>query len=143
MLFENENPYLDMILNLGEIESINVGTNQDELMGFYKGNMFDSEYEPYRNLTYIKPKITSEREEALLKVMKYNFMVIDYNLYLDLHPDDQNILNKYKNAAEKLEECKKAYIKKYGPLCITEASYPKYEWLNSPWPWDKEDGKYV
>ena len=25
--------------------------------GFYKGNMFPNEYVPYKNLTYIKPKI--------------------------------------------------------------------------------------
>lgn len=143
MLFENENPYLEMILNLGENAYMTTGSNQSDLIGFYKGNMFENEYLPYKNLTYIKPKISSEREEELLTIMKYNFMVIDYNLYLDVHPDDSNILRKYKEAADHLEECKKAYIKKYGPLCITETNYPKYEWIQSPWPWDKEDGKYV
>ena len=53
------------------------------------------------------------------------------------------ILNKYNMECEQLKKLQKDYEQKYGPLCITKAGFNSYKWISSPWPWDKEDGKYV
>ena len=146
MLFENDNSYLDMVMNIPGLDYLNNSheqTKEDNNDSFYRGNMFDKEFVPYKNMTYIVPKVKNERQRDLLTLMKYNFMVIDYNLYLDVHPNDSLILSKYKNAAKKLEEKTKDFEKKYGPLCNTTADYNSFKWIESPWPWNKEDGKYV
>ena len=105
--------------------------------------MFDKEFIPHKGMTYITPKVKTEKQKDLLAIMKCNFMLIDYNLYLDVHPEDTMILNKYKKVAKTLEDKTKEYEKKYGPLCNTSADYNTFKWIESPWPWNKEDGKYV
>ena len=143
MLFENDNSYLDMVMNIPGLDYLNNQGKEDNTENFYKGNMFDEEFVPYKKMTYITPKVKTQREKDLEIIMKYNFMVIDYNLYLDVLPDDMKILSKYQNAAHILEEKTKEYEKKYGPLCNTTTDYKTFKWLESTWPWDKEDGKYV
>lgn len=146
MLFENDNSYLDMVMNIPGLDYLNDTHDYDKddnMENFFRGNMFDKEFDPYKKMTYIKPEVKCPKQKDLLDIMKYSFMVIDYNLYLDIHPEDTLILNKYKNAARKLEEKTKEYEKKYGPLENTSANYNTFKWIDSPWPWDKEDGKYV
>lgn len=146
MLFENDNSYLDMVMNIPGLDYLNNSHEQEKeekYEDFYRGNMFDKEFIPYKNMTYIAPKVKSEKQKELLAIMKCNFMLIDYNLYLDVHPDDTMILNKYKKVAKTLEDKTKEYEKKYGPLCNTSADYNTFKWIESPWPWNKEDGKYV
>lgn len=144
MLFENENPYLDMILNLGTNEYLNkVEPSSKDLEKYLRGNMFDSEFIPYKNMTFKNPKISGTKEKELFEIMMYSFMINDYNLYLDLHPEDSQMYEKFKKAIECLDDLKEKYIKKYGPLEVCESNYPNYMWLKSSWPWDKKDGKYV
>lgn len=143
MLFENENPYLDMLLNIGYDSNLNMDSDSDYMRGFLKGNMFDGLYEPYKNMTYIKPRITDKRSEDLFNIMMYSFVINDYNLYLDLHPDDASVYEKFKNATIKLHNLKENYIKTYGPLEVCDSPYNNYKWLSSPWPWDNDGGKYV
>ena len=134
MFFENNN-YFDMIFDKAKEEKTPVK--------FARGNMFDNEFISYKNMNYIMPKASSKREEDLFKIMEVNFALIDYNLFLDVHPDNSDILNKYNESAKKLETLKKEYEQKYGPLSNECAGYPTFKWLDSPWPWDKESGQYV
>jgi len=142
MLFEN-NDYMDMIFNMPNLNDFNNSSNLSVSEGFLRGNMFENEYVPYKNMTYIKPSVKGEREKDLLKIMEYSFAINDYNLYLDLHPEDMEILSKYKAASQNLEKCMNEYEKKYGPLNITTSDYNTFKWIDAPWPWQKEDGKYV
>ena len=116
--------------------------SNDEIL-FLKGNMFENEYKPYKNYTYIKPKIKNEKERLLYQIMMEAFKVNDYNLYLDLNPDDQNYLTKLKESAKSLEEKEKEYEKKYGPLMVFETNANTFDWIKSPWPWEGDDSKYV
>lgn len=148
MLFENDNNYLNMLFNVNNNMNNYNGLNQvpeveSDSEGFLRGNMFTREYVPYKNMTYIKPKLKTERERDLFKVMEVAFAINDYNLYLDVHPEDTSILNKYKACTEKFRRLTKEYEEKYGPLSIDASNYSTFKWIESPWPWDKEDGKYV
>lgn len=155
MLFENDNNYLEMLMNLNDLETKKynymnnkqMNTNSPKLesdtIGFLKGNMFTNEYMPYKNYTYIKPKVNGEKQNLLFKIMEASFVVNDYNLYLDLNPDNMEMFNKFKTATERLKKLTKEYEEKFGPLCVEDANYNNYKWIESPWPWQKEDGKYV
>ena len=142
MLFENDNSYLNMLFNTTHSMN-NIPEVENDTEGFLRGNMFTNEYVPYKNMTYIKPKLKTEREKDLFKVMEVAFAINDYNLYLDLHPEDVGILNKYKMCTEKFRKLTKEYEEKYGPLSIDASNYNTFKWIESPWPWDKEDAKYV
>ena len=84
MLFENDNNYLNLLFNVGQSDNYNSFNNTGAIAsdeeGFLRGNMFDDEYVPYKNLTYIKPKIKSEKERDLFKIMEVYFlsMIITY-----------------------------------------------------------------
>lgn len=143
MLFESNNNYLDMIMGLEYLSNEKVNDTDELTKGFLKGNMFENEYLPYKNLTFLKPSLKTEREKELFDIMKYSFAMNDYNLYLDVHPDNMEILRRFKDASNKLDMLTKKYAEKYGPIYLDQTNYQTYKWLSSPWPWDREDGKYV
>lgn len=147
MLFENDNNYLNMLFNINNMDNYNktgaMPAVENDTEGFLRGNMFSNEYVPYKNMTYINPKLKTQRERDLFKVMEVAFAINDYNLYLDVHPEDTSVLNKYKACTEKFRRLTKEYEEKYGPLSIDASNYNTFKWIESPWPWDKEDGKYV
>lgn len=113
--------------------------------GFERGNMFDDLYDPYKNYTYYKIKPNNKREELLLEVMAYTYAVIDLGLYLDLHPNDEEVLKKFRLYAEKSCEKEMEFVKLYGPLeLIDNDSNKEFTWIKNPWPWDQDGGaKYV
>ncbi len=129
--------YSDINVN---IDSINF--NRDEslyspLEGFNKGNMFSNLYSKYKNHVY-KLKVNNQKDELLYKIQMYSFALKDYDLYLDIYPNDTKILREFRTIKNELNESKKKYEDTYGPLCMNEVeSTSKWTWLNGPWPWDK------
>lgn len=111
--------------------------------GFLRGNMFANEYVPYKNMTYRELRPKTEREELLFKVMEMNFAINDLNLYLDIHPEDRMMYEKFKEYTEKFITLKDEYARKYGPLCLEETSSNNYNWYKNPWPWDNGGDMYV
>ncbi len=112
--------------------------------GFLRGNLFRDEYKPYKNLTYYKLKGENERETMLLKLMAYAFAIVDLNLYLDLHPEDQNAFMLFKKYTKEKCDVEGSYTEKYGPLIVTDTTGNTFNWIKNPWPWDKTGGtKYV
>ena len=69
--------------------------------GFLRGNMFADLYKPYKNYTYKKINPKNRKEELLLEIMELSFAINDLNLYLDLHPDDTRLLEKFNAYVEK------------------------------------------
>lgn len=144
MLFDNNNVDLDFtLLNLAGLTNNSTFNNRDFLSakdGFLKGNMFKDEYIPYKNLSYINIHPKNDREAKLYNVMCYSFAITDMNLYLDVHPEDMRALSYLKELIKEEEKVKKEYVMNYGPLDICDTKTDKFEWINSPWPWDKEGG---
>ena len=105
MLFEDNNYDYDF-LNLAGFnfnrpqKFYEYDNNSDKLVdpqeGFQRGNMWKNEYVPYKGMTYEKLRPTTEREALLYKVMEMDFAVNDLNLYLDLHPEDTEVYEKFK-----------------------------------------------
>lgn len=107
---------------------------------FLRGNMWTGEYVPYKNYMPQKLNTNCEREELLYKIMAYDFAGNDLNLYLDLHPEDQEVYHKFQSYIRKSLDLKEEYAKKYGPLTLNQVSASSYEWMKNPWPWDKTGG---
>ncbi|CEO11506.1 spore coat peptide assembly protein [[Clostridium] sordellii] len=82
----------------------------------------------------------SDRRALLDKILEYQFVCIELNLYLDNNPNDERALCQYDIYSNKLKHAKCEYEKEYGPLTnfgSVPSSYP-WEWVDNPWPWDNE-----
>ena len=154
MLFENNDYNYDYDLNILNLAGFNFNNQENyhdmktmgrnklysSKEGFLRGNMWVDEYAPYKGMSYVNLTPTCEREALLYKIMELDFAVNDLNLYLDLHPEDYEIYDKFKKYVQECINLKDEYAKKYGPLSLEETTGAKYNWLNNPWPWDKSGG---
>ena len=112
--------------------------------GFKKGNMFNDLYIPYKNYEPALIKPSGKKEYLLYEIMMLNFAIIDLNLYLDLNPNNQGMLKKFNDLVKICFKKEDEYVKEYGPLMVKDSDNKEFfSWLNGPWPWQKEDGKYV
>lgn len=113
--------------------------------GYNRGNMFNRVYDPYKNYRYPKLMPKNQREELLTDIMALSFAINDLGLYLDLHPEDKEMLAKFHDYVEKSCQKEMEYVKTYGPLeLIDSKSETKFNWIDNPWPWDNDGGvKYV
>ena len=78
------------------------------------------------------------QSELRLAVQSYTFAAHDMLLYLDTHKNDEKAFSLYKALKTKAMELKDQYQQKYGPLCVCDlAKQDKFNWTDSPWPWEK------
>lgn len=80
------------------------------------------------------------REDLLRKIQELEFAVIDLNLYLDTHPENQRALMDYNMFTSELIRLKRMYEMKYGPFTnfgYAPSQYP-WRWIEDPWPWEIE-----
>lgn len=140
MLFEDNDFDINMSIFMPDISFGRETKLVDPMEGFLRGNMFQDEYLPYKNLTYFKLNPCTEKERALYRVMALDFAINDLNLYLDLNPRDEEVFQTFKKYIEEHKKACKDYEKLYGPLKITKTTGSKYNWIDSPWPWDNLGG---
>jgi spore coat protein JB len=146
MFFENNNYDFDVLslagFDLKENPKYYDYSNPlvDSKEGFLRGNMFRSEYIPYKDMPCKKLNPTCKRDALLYKIMEMDFAINDLNLYLDLHPEDEMVYEKFKKYAKECMLLKDEYAKTYGPLTLQETTGKTYNWINNPWPWDNDGG---
>lgn len=157
MYFDKDNNYFDDYIIIDElndkdnnyyfnfdVDNVNINRNSTLTTyenGFNKGNIFDNLYSQYKNHVY-KLKVTNEKDKSLYRIQMYTFALKDMNLYLDVHPTDQSIIDTFLKTKRLLEEEKEKYENNYGPLCLMSANEEeKWSWNNNPWPWDKGGNK--
>jgi len=103
--------------------------------GFNRGNIFENLFWPYKYIADVKA--TNQRDELMLNIQKYCFAAHELNLYLDVYPDDIQAIglyNQYKNESTNLIN---EYESKYGKICLDINDNYTWEWINSPWPWER------
>lgn len=78
-----------------------------------------------------------ERDNLLKQVMAADFTIIELNLYLNTHPNDQRAIAMYNNAIRNAKMLREYYERMFGPLTAYDSysSYP-WRWIEDPWPWD-------
>ena len=104
--------------------------------GFIRGNIYRNLYDQYKNYKPNNLNSGSEQENMLNQWQQYNFVLEDLKLYLDVNPDNKNILDLYQKYLKIANDIKEQYEKKYGPLFVdSSVTYP-WAWNMSPWPWE-------
>ena len=78
------------------------------------------------------------RDELLKNITALDFYIIDLNLYLNTHPTDAEALNLYNTSVRKAKDMREEYTKQYGMLLAnsSESKLP-WQWIENPWPWQK------
>lgn len=79
------------------------------------------------------------KNELLKQLQCNNFAAYDMLLYLDTHPNDKKAFDIFKSLVEKTKALKLEFENSFGPLsAFDSASQGCFNWLCSPWPWEKE-----
>ncbi len=107
---------------------------------FLRGNIEAGTYIPYKNMTFIKPVITNQRERMLYDIQETAFAAHELNLYLDTHPNDINTIKLYNEYNKKEKMLNDEYERKYGPIDLSDAeglSMTPWAWIKEPWPWNE------
>ena len=107
-------------------------------VGLEKGNLFQNLYCPYKNYKAMKLNPSNERDAMMYQLMQYKFGLIELQLYLDVYPEDRQMLELYRKYLSIEKQVCSEYEKKYGSItCDSEfANYNSWGWINNPWPWE-------
>ena len=110
----------------------------DPYNAFIRGNLFKNLYDPYKNNEPYEIKPANEQAKLLTKINSLCFSLKDLNLYLDVYPNDDNMINLYNRYNNEKEKLVKDYENMYGPICLNSDalnSFP-WSWDDTPWPWE-------
>lgn len=137
----NETSYQEFDILKGSVNQNYQDNNKLNLYnpyeGYLRGNAFKNEYMPYKNYRVAKLNINNEKDELLVDIGQYSFMMHDVNLYLDVHPNNREALNKFIEYQNMVNDLITKYERKYGPLCVKGniSNNIPFEWENTSWPW--------
>ena len=106
--------------------------------GFVRGNLFKDLYNEYKNYKPRKLSINSEKDEMLINLDQMGIALHELNLYLDVFPNDKDMLKKFSNYRETYNNLLEQYESKYGPICITDNNLDNipFEWVDTIFPWE-------
>ena len=112
--------------------------NYDIYDGFIRGNMFKNLYRPYKENEPYDIKPMNEQAELLTYIDALCFAMIDIGLYLDVNPNDMEMIKLYNKYRDEKKNYVEEYESKYGPLTLDSKALERYPWgwNNLPWPWD-------
>ncbi len=102
--------------------------------GFIRGNMFPTLFDPYKKLQLKMPSVENEKESLMLEIQKIGFAAKDINLYLDVHPNDNCMIQKFSKYIERLNTLTNEYEQKFGPITL---STPNQSLNDVPWAWNE------
>ena len=73
------------------------------------------------------------------RIQKLSFAKTEIELFLDTHPDCRRALDYYHAIIDELDALRLEYSHRFGPLCAAESSGDRWQWVDSPWPWHKDN----
>ncbi len=120
-------------------EDANANKLYDPYQGFIRGNMFPNLYNGYGKTLDIKP--LNQQAKMLTTLDALDFAAHDIALYLDLHPEDRDMIQLYNSYRMQANELRENYEKKYGPILASSNATNKYpwDWNDKPWPWENKE----
>ncbi|HEX2954791.1 MAG TPA: spore coat protein CotJB [Bacillota bacterium] len=87
--------------------------------------------------------MNEQQLQLLQEIMAVDFTLVELNLFLDTHPDDQRALADFNTCCEQSKILHTEYERCYGPLMPcgeASACYP-WKWIELPWPWQIDYGR--
>ena len=78
-------------------------------------------------------------KELLKRIQELSFAKLETQLYLDAHPDNAAALMHFHELKDELDDLVDEYQDEYGPLFADGARTGKWNWVDCPWPWQKND----
>ena len=75
------------------------------------------------------------RDELLQKISALDFYIIDLNLYLNTHPNDRDVIERYNAVVKEARMLRDEYERMYGMLMASSPSRTPWQWIENPWPW--------
>ena len=102
---------------------------------FNRGNLFDNLFWPYKYIADVKPK--NPKDELMYKIQMYSFAAHELNLYLDLYPNDVEAIGLYNQYKDESDRLTYEYENIYGKICLGINENYTWDWINSPWPWER------
>ena len=145
------NNYDDYLYSINQINSINpipnfeLNARKEEWLepytGFLMGNLSKSLYDGYKNHKPMEINPSNEKDYDLLMVQVYDFATHDLDLYLDNHPNDNEVIRLREECFNNCKRAKALYESKYGALDKSSSVLSKtpWNWCNKNWPWERED----
>lgn len=85
--------------------------------------------------------------KLLRELQELEFALVELNLYLDTHPDDEAALSTFNKLSSRYAEVRRAYEEQTGPLINfghsdscrhADPSCDPWRWIEDPWPWEIE-----
>lgn len=78
------------------------------------------------------------REQLFNFINELTFALVELNLFLDTHPDDEQALKTFTMLAAALKSYRHDYVNRYAPLTAYDSSdQTPFEWVSpeNKWPW--------
>lgn len=124
----------------GYIQNVSPNNLYEPYAGFIRGNMFPDLYNQYKVSRPFDVEPINEQAQLLTYLDSLAFSAHDLNLYLDTHPNDRNMIQRYNEYRQEKEKVLKEYESKYGPLLVTSDATMTYPWAwnQLPWPWENK-----
>ncbi len=124
--------------------NLNNGSNSNVMLygpyeGYVKGNLFRNLYDQYKSYRPMSLAPSSEREEALLNLNQIQFAMHELNLYLDVYPNDANIMRQFVAYRNTYNDLLNQYENRYGALNVNSTSLNSvpFGWVDQTWPWER------
>ena len=77
------------------------------------------------------------REKAMQEVRETGFALIDINLFLDTHPNDEKAMDYFNKYQQMHKEARRYYEDNFGPLTSNAVDTNNgWTWTQDPWPWE-------
>ncbi len=77
-----------------------------------------------------------DKEMMLRRLSSIKFAIVELNLFLDTHPNNQEALKMFKTNTQKYTVLLNEYQKKYGPIIASGNDNTDWDWIKGPWPWE-------
>lgn len=92
-------------------------------------------------LPIIEPgaRTDAARNAMLKRLMMYEFILTDMNLYLDTHPNSPEGLAHFRKYRDLHHQLMNEYVAAFGPIRPEQTfAEQRWSWIDGPWPWERE-----
>ena len=137
-IFDNNMESMNTYNKMDKFSSDSSNQLYDSYNGLIRGNLFKNLYVPYKREEPYQIKPMNEQANMLTNLDGLCFSMIDLNLYLDINPNDKDILKLFNEYRMKYNKLLEEYESRFGPITINSDSLNSYPWSwdDMPWPWD-------